>query len=244
MSDESWAELEQKAPAFAKRLAAERALRDPAYAERLARAAELRRLAAEEQRARLAKEARERRLAAEAQERQRLIEHSTAEALSSLGIPPTSDVISRWEGLSEEEILDAIDRGFPDAEKYRRNGSIKADYSKIELLTPKEASLARAGISLKLAAQLATLESPVGQILNWLKKGFSGSELIEWEKAGIQAFTAIDWRTAGFTVAECTVWSDEGFTDPEIAREWLDSGLSPKIAARRNAAGLRPPTGQ
>ena len=190
MSEQSWEELKQKAPSFAKRLASERA---------------------------------------------------TQEALSSVGIPSSPDTISRWEGLSGEEILDAIDRGFPDAKTFRLNGSIKADYSEIELLTPKQATLARTGISLKVAARLAELDSPVRPILDWLHTGFSGSELIKWERAGLPAFVAIDWRTAGFTVTESTAWRNEGFTDPDLARRWLESGLDPKIAARRDSAGMRPP---
>jgi len=207
MSDEAWAELEQKAPAFAKQLAKERRQKQRALTSR---------------------------------EKRRLIIQSTKEALSSVGIPPSSNNISRWEGLSGEEILNAIDRGFPSGEEFRRDGTIKADYSEIGLLTPKEADLARTGISLKLAARLAELESPTRFILVWLGKGFSGTELIKWERAGIRAFIAVDWRSAGFTATESAAWRAEGFTDPNLARKWLDSGVDPKSAARRHAAGIHP----
>lgn len=208
MSDEAWAELERKAPAFAKQLAKERRQKQPALTAR---------------------------------EKQRLIKQSTEEALSSVGIPPSSENISRWEGLSGEEILNAIDRGFPSCAEFRRDGTIKADYSEIALLTPKEAELARTGISLRLAARLAELESTTRFILVWLNKGFSGTELIKWERKGIRAFIAVDWRSAGFTAIETVAWRAEGFTDSSLARKWLDSGVDPKSAARRHAAGICPP---
>jgi len=262
MSDEAWAELEQKAPAFAKRLAEEREQRDPASAKRLAEAQEPRH-AREKERQR--------------QEEKRLIEQSTRRALSSAGIPSTTDNIFRYQGMSANEILDAIaeestrsalhsvgipstkanifrwqgmpgnkildaiDRGFPDAKMYRLNSSINADYAEIKLLSSDEAKLARTGISLKLARRLAKLESPIKTVLDWLGRGFSGSELIEWERAGVVAFVAIDWRSAGFTASESEAWRAEGFTDPHLARRWLETGVDAKVAARRAASGIRPP---
>ena len=194
----------------------------------------------EEQRERARHEEEEQRERARHEEIERAMQTETWATLISIGIKPSPELVNRWGCLAAEEILDAIDRGFPDASTYSKDRGIKADFSEIELLTPRQRLIARRGSSLRVANKLADLDTSIQPILDWLDLGFAGSELLTWEGSGVTVSVALKWRKAGFSIDQFMEWTEAGFSNARVAKKWSETGVSPRIAARRQAAGVRP----
>jgi hypothetical protein len=162
--------------------------------------------------------------------------------LRRAGVPLTYEGALRWGGLTAEQIYDAIDRGFEDASTYEpfAGSAIRAD----EVEELREAGIERwlgQGLTVDEAAMWMSGGFAPSTAKRWAKLLATPAEVRAWQELGVGNPSQVRaWIRAGFDVESVGEWLRHGF-DPEEAGEWRLAGADASTAARRAAAGLRPP---
>lgn len=76
--------------------------------------------------------------------------------------------------------------------------------------------------------------------VEWANLGFGADDLRNWKEVGIlDPSVAQSWILAGFDHDDCRDWQDVGLPSAEAAK-WKAAGISPLVAKRRVAQGIKP----
>lgn len=181
--------------------------------------------------------------------------------LARAGLWETSDNIARWGGLTAEEILDAVDRGFPDALQYRRLGRQVGDFSEVAGIPQYVRHMLEAGISRATAERLARESSIAPQtLMSIMGYGISERRLLQWlehddnwprTRRGVDEVTT--WMRLGFEPSQMLLWTSRGnsLDDAErlitrqftvkVALRWVTGGWSAAEAKEWFTRGFKAP---
>lgn len=86
---------------------------------------------------------------------------------------------------------------------------------------------------------LSAVDEPTIAV-EWANMGFGADDLRNWKALGIlDPSVAQAWILAGFDHRDCQDWQDVGLSSSEAAR-WKAAGVSPLVAKRRAAQGIKP----
>ena len=175
----------------------------------------------------------------------------SATEISRAGLPLSSVSIARWTGMRADEILDAIDRGYPDRKTYREFSPTGLEFSQAASIEPPVARLATLGLDLDTSERWATADLSVKDIKSWLATGGTVDEADSWMSHGFPLAQARQWKriTDEPTVArawldnncglkQAKLWHRAGFNDPKGAGRWARRGFSPEHAAQWMRAGI------
>lgn len=142
-----------------------------------------------------------------------------------LGLPSDPTFHSTWEGLSSEDILAAIDRGFVSADHYRPWAATGADAREVEQL---------AG-----AARLDGFDE--ADAIRQLRAGRTPADIEYSLRSGIRPKKVARWVEQGFDADAARAWSSAGFSTRK-AGAWRPVTDDPSVATRLKALGFDPDT--
>jgi hypothetical protein len=80
----------------------------------------------------------------------------------------------------------------------------------------------------------------VDSAVTWAATSLPDRKLRAWVESGVAAAEAEAWRSHGFGPRAAADWAVSSFA-PAEAEAWRRADVSPEVAARRRAAGARPP---
>lgn len=179
----------------------------------------------------------------------------------SAGLEPTQDNIIRWGAFASEDILEAIDRGFPSAEEFLRYGDYFKDYDEVLEASDSEVKLRVEGFTAKEIDQLKTNQVKLETAIEWRRTGIQIALIQDWAQANSPKFGsqledpgALRWAQLGFNPSQLQSWRDAGLTikdarqfltiefDIEIALEWVTKRFSLRTATEWFQAGVVTPS--
>ena len=185
-------------------------------------------------------------------------------AIREVGLPITRDNLLRYWGLSEAQILKAIDMGadvdfardINFASNLVRNGISASKVKVVEYLVSN-------GVEEETALELTKRGFSIGAVEKIEKNGYFLTALIDaaqklkplkvdavvnWLLVDIGSSKyawlnrIAEWHNLGFTPENAAQWYREEFSAKD-AKAWVESGAkTPAIANRRKAAGISPKT--
>lgn len=166
--------------------------------------------------------------------------------IGEAGLLLSSGNLKNWSGLDAEEILDAIDRGFPNTSSYEPFRNTSLDFDVIDRLRSDlgeigvvEAINPAVVIGL-LAAMVAGLDLDVSY--PWIKAGFATDDITKWIASGLSPEAAAGWMLTKIPPSMVNAWMEAGFDQPTAAQAWSDAGLAPLLAADWCERGFTPST--
>lgn len=182
----------------------------------------------------------------------------TIESLRELGLPESEKFASLWPGLDSTEILDAIDRGFPNSNVYLQLREVCADYDDVVHYDPEVLRFLKVGASLSAAEWLVKSSNIQPEtVARWIREGLAEEKLVTWAKHDPNCFRSaqrvaetMTWAALGFDPAQRAKWTNEGLqlADAEeiidetftvaVATRWLSAGWPPREARQWFACGF------
>lgn len=143
----------------------------------------------------------------------------TVNHLRQAGLPESETNISVWANLTATEIVDAIDRGFPNSILYLQLKDVFTDYDESLRYNPDALGFLKVGVSRSVAEWLArSSRVQPATAARWIREGLPEEMLVDWLKDDP------DWATDARGVAETMTWAALGF-DPNQRSKWFESGL-------------------
>ena len=184
--------------------------------------------------------------------------HPAAASLRKARMDVTLVNLVAWFSLDGEEILDAIDSGFPDAASYLSGVHPDDEEHLINLTRVAKQPRALAALNRLDRNERAEVVALVKKwqdasaVAEWLALGLSVSQISEWKAAGfasgdagvlatagLSPRAAKSWTATGIGAADAAQWHAGGF-DPVDATTWLTAGFTPKEAATWSRDGTSP----
>ena len=172
-----------------------------------------------------------------------------AAEIHKAGLPVTADNLWDWKGLKSSKIVEAIDRGFTNAEDFKRYGHAATDFSEIEDLDEPALHLIEVGFKLKeIRRLLRAVEDgdpktdwfelsrlwhregvPTNLIIRWMQAKASSrpSDLRDYKfaKAELSPEQTDTWIAIGLDVAHAVEAASRNISAPLVI-PWIEHGLS------------------
>ena len=181
--------------------------------------------------------------------------------LRSAGLEPTADNVIKWGTLPSEDILDAIDRGFPSAEEFLKYGDYFKDYDEVLEASDSEMKLRVEGFTAKEIDELQTNQVKLETAIEWHRAGIPIALIQNWAqtnapklKSQLEDPSALRWAQLGFNPSQLQAWRDAKLTikdarqfltnefDIEIALEWVAKDFTLRTATTWFKAGVITPS--
>ena len=129
-----------------------------------------------------------------------------------VGMTVTDENVELWgNAKSSADIIDAIDRGFPDALEYKKYSTVEADYITIQKFLEKT------------EAQLSSQE--IARAIQLEQNGMDIKEAITWSKIDLNFSLVREFKLADQTPLQAQKWIESGFP-LDLALKGLSLGLS------------------
>ena len=170
-------------------------------------------------------------------------EYSSVAPIVRAGMAVTAQSVQLWGNAgNSSEILDAIDRGFPDIEEYQKYRTIDSFYSTIQKflghtkvqLSIQEISFAieleRSGMDIKDAIAWSKLEQKFSDVQAFILTKQSPARATKWIESGFQLDLAAQWVSIGLSVNDALLWTEQDF-DTALASWFIER----KIVSPREA---------
>lgn len=153
------------------------------------------------------------------------------------GMSITDEIIELWgNALNSSEILDAVDRGFPNIKEYQKYKSVDSDYSTIqrfkdvsmELLTIQELSraiaLEKSWMDMKDAVAWSKLDQPLSAVVEFKLANQTPLQASKWIGCGIPLSTALEWVALGVSQKDAMIWIEHD-VDINLAKWFLEHSI-------------------
>ena len=153
--------------------------------------------------------------------------YATIAPMVRVGMTITDENVELWgNATSSAEIIDAIDRGFPNVLEYKKYSTVEADYVTIQkFLEKNKAQLSNQEIS--RAIQLERNGMDIGEAITWSKIDLNSSLVKEFKLANQTPLQAKKWIESGFPLDLALKWMSVGiYLEEAIAWSKIDRDLS------------------
>ena len=151
-------------------------------------------------------------------------EFSSIAPMVHAGMAVTTDTVKLWGNAgNSSEILDAIDRGFPDIQEYQKYRTIDSVYSTIQKflghtkvqLSNQEISFAiefeQRGMDIKDAIAWSKFDQKFTDVEAFILTKQSPAQATKWIKSGFQLDLAAQWVSIGLSVNDALLWTEQDF---------------------------------
>lgn len=177
--------------------------------------------------------------------------YTTIAPMVRVGMTITDENVELWgNATSSAEIIDAIDRGFPDISEYKKYSTVEEEYTTIQKFLEKtKVQLSSQEIS--RAIRLERNGMDIGEAIAWSKIDLNFSLVREfqlaeqtplqakkWIDSGIPLDLALKWMSAGIYLEEALAWSKID-RDLSAVLRFKSFGLTPLHAAQWNGCGFQ-----
>jgi hypothetical protein len=189
--------------------------------------------------------------------------YTTIAPMVRAGMTIMDENVELWgNAASSAEIIDAIDRGFPDVSEYKKYSTVEADYTTIQKFLEKtKAQLSSQEIS--RAIRLEQNGMDIREAIAWSKIDLNFSLVREfqlaqqtplqakkWIDSGIPLDLALKGMTLGLPLRDVIAWSkiDRDLSlvrefqlaqqTPLQAKKWIDSGIPLDLALKWMSVGI------
>ena len=154
-----------------------------------------------------------------------------------VGMTITDENVELWgNATSSAEIIDAIDRGFPDALEYKKYSTVEAEYITIQKFRDAIA-WSKIDRDLSVVREFQLVNQTPLQAKKWIESGFPLDLALKWMSVGIYLEEAIAWskidqdlsavlrfKSFELTPLQATKWDGCGF-QLDTAIKWLSLEL-------------------
>lgn len=145
------------------------------------------------------------------------------------GHPTNSPFLSTWRRLSTQKVLEAIDRGFPDAGTFAEWSGTDADFSEVAPFL--EGSTRRRLLSGRRWLELVRAGLSPGEIDLVAEVGIEPEDARKWSDTSNQPDRLRAWIESGFKAKSAKAWA-RATADPSIAQALIESGFTARDAER------------
>ena len=163
------------------------------------------------------------------------------------GMALTTETVKLWGNAeSSSEILDAIDRRFPNIEEYQKYKTIDADFKTIRRflerlnvhLSAQEISFAialeQSGMNIKDAIAWSRISQDFSVVMEFKLAKLTPLQASKWIDSGVQLDVAIKWESIGLSAQNALLWLEQEIEhedaswflelkidNPHEAKQWL-----------------------
>lgn len=149
-------------------------------------------------------------------------EYSSVAPIVRAGMEVTKENVKLWGNAeSSSEILDAIDRGFPEIDEYQKYKTIDSDYSTIQRFNEfsnkqlpievlsRAIALGQSWMEIKDAIAWSKFDQPLTAVVEFKLAKRTPLQASKWIECGIPLSAALKWVSLGLSQKEALLWIEQ-----------------------------------